>query len=99
MLLAEGLQARELLQKSRLQILCRLTRGPVVAARRLGNDFITDPQLQQIRSRDLQRLSGHRSFTRIAPEDGGAGLGAGHRVDAVLEHQQPVRHADAQRTT
>jgi len=90
------LQFSQVAQQRRFQRFSRLARRPVVAAGGLGDDVVDDAQLEQIRGGDLQRLGGHRGFAGIAPEDGGTGLRAGHGVDAVLEHQQAVGHADAE---
>jgi len=53
-----------------------------------------DPQLQQVRSGDLQGFGGHGGLAGIAPKDGGTGFRAGHGVDAVLEHQQAIGDPD-----
>jgi hypothetical protein len=68
----------------------------VGSARRLGQDLVDHAQAQQVRGGHLERLRRVRRLLRIVPEDRRATLGGDDRIDRVLEHQHPVRHADRQ---
>src|SRR5229473_4129038 len=68
----------------------------VRSARRLGDDLVDDPELQQVFGRDLERLGGALPLARILPEDGGAALGGDDGVHGVLEHQYPVGESDGE---
>src|SRR5437667_4335 len=70
--------------------------------RRLGDDLVDDPELQQILGRDLQGLGGPLPLARVLPEDGRAALGVGHaeiamevllRVAALLVPDHHHAHA------
>src|SRR5881396_4025677 len=52
----------------------------VRSARRLGDDLVDDPELQQVFGRDLERLGGPLPLARVLPEDGGATFGGDDRV-------------------
>src|SRR6266852_3326759 len=68
----------------------------VRSTRRLGDDLVDDPKLQQVFGRDLERLGGPLPLARILPEDGGAALGGDDGVPGVLEHQYPVGESDGE---
>src|SRR5436309_9917484 len=65
--------------------------------RRLGDDLVDDPELQQVLGRDLQGLGGPLPLARVLPEDGRAALGGDDGVHRVLEHQHAVRETDGER--
>ena len=71
----------------------------MVAAGRLGQHQVNDAELEKIRACDLESLSGSGGLACVPPQDRGAGFWAGHCVNAVLEHQQPVGYANAQGAT
>ena len=73
--------------------------SPIVTTSWLRQNFVDHTKAEQILAGDPQRSRSLGSLRRITPKNRGAGLRAGHRVDAVLEHQQAIRHANPERTT
>src|SRR6185503_10486560 len=69
----------------------------VSASRRLGNDLIDHPQIEEVLRRDLEGLRGPLPLRRVLPQDGGAPLRGDHRIDGILEHQHAVGQADRER--
>ena len=67
------------------------------AAERLGHDLVDDPERQQVRRRDLQRLGGLHLPLGVAPQDRRAAFGRDHAVDGELVHQDAVADGDAER--
>src|SRR2546425_4227356 len=67
-------------------------------ARRLGDDLVDHPELQQVLGGDLERLGGPLPLARVLPEDRGAAFGGDDRVHRVLEHQHAVGLADRVRS-
>src|SRR4028119_1733193 len=60
------------------------------AAQRLGDDLVDEPVVEQVLGGELEGLGGGGGVLGAAPEDRRAALGADHRVDRVLEHQDAV---------
>src|SRR5438067_11615081 len=69
----------------------------VGAALRLGHDLVYDPEREEVGGGDTHGFGGGGSLAGVVPEYGGAGLGAGHRVDGVFEHEHAVAQADGER--
>src|SRR3989442_7451519 len=53
--------------------------------RRLGDDLVDHPELEQVVGRELERLGGALALARVLPQNGGASLGRDYRVHGVLE--------------
>ena len=66
-------------------------------ADRLLDDLVDDLEPQQVLGRELERLGGALALARVLPQDRGAALGRDHRVDRVLQHQDPVGDAERER--
>ena len=60
------------------------------ATQRLRDDLVDQPVAEQVLGRQLQGLGRGRRLVVAAPEDGGAAFGRDHRVDRVLEDQDPI---------
>ena len=68
----------------------------MVAPGGLGEHGIDHPELEQVGASDLEGFGGNRCLGGIPPEDRGTGLGTGHGIDTVLEHQEPIGDTDAE---
>src|SRR5437899_2385526 len=77
----------------------RRRRVPVAvgAADRLGDDRVDDAEAQEVGRRDPHRRGRLRSLRGVAPEDRRTPLRRDHRVDRVLEHEDPIAHPDRER--
>src|SRR3989454_456027 len=69
----------------------------VGAADRLGDDRVDDAEAQEVGRRDPHRRGRLRSLRGVAPEDRRTPLRRDHRVDRVLEHEDPIAHPDRER--
>src|SRR5690606_18730218 len=69
----------------------------VGAALRLRHDLVADAEPEEVSSGQLECLRGLLLVLGGAPEDRGAPFGGDDRVDGVLEHEDPVGDADAER--
>ena len=65
-------------------------------ARRLVQDRVDDAQPQQIGGGEPQRLGRLFAIPAALPQDPRATLGADDRIIRVLQHRDPIAHADAQ---
>ncbi len=72
-------------------------RVPVSTAGRLVHDLVDDALLDKVRGGELERARGVLLVVPVAPQDGRARLGRDDRVPRVLEHQDAVADADAER--
>ena len=69
----------------------------VCAAHRLVDDLVDQAQRLETVRRDAQGLGRFLRLLAGLPENGGTALGADHRIDGILQHQQLVAHAQRQR--
>ena len=67
------------------------------AAFRFRHDFIDHAQLNQIIRGQLQRFRRFRRMFAIFPQNRGAGFRADDGIIGVLQNQDAVRHANAER--
>ena len=65
-------------------------------ALRLRHQLVDHLHAQEVAGGELERVRRLLRLGGVPVEDAGAGLGADDRVDAVLEHQDPVGHRDGQ---
>ena len=60
------------------------------ATQRFRHDPVDDPEPQQLRRGQAQRLGGFLRVSAVAPQDRGAALGRDYRIDGVLQHQDGI---------
>src|SRR6056297_4091772 len=90
----------QLVQVPDERVLQGLRGGPGIAmgaAEGFGDDLVDQLVLLQALRRDAHRLGGFPGLLGAFPQDGGTALRRDHAVDGVLQHQQPVAHADGER--
>ena len=66
------------------------------ATHRLADDFVHQAQGFEPQRRDAQRISRLLGFIRRFPQNRGAALGADHRINRVLHHDELVGHRNRQ---
>src|ERR1700682_1211419 len=94
---AQLAQLAQVLAQHRPQVGRRHVDVAVRAAGRLLDQLVDDSQLERVARGEFQGFGGPFALAGVAVEDGRARLRRDDRVPAVLQHEQPVAHADGQR--
>src|SRR6185437_4505691 len=93
-----GVELIEVTDERRLETGRHGRRITMCATEGLLDELIDQPELFQPVGGEVERLGRSLLLVLALPQDRRTALGRDHRVGAVLEHEEPVAHTDAERT-